>query len=71
MTSSNMTNPTQPLDPQECRRRAQRLRERAQSSTLVDAELREAADTWDELARHAEALQDAFRDLHANGGRKR
>jgi hypothetical protein len=61
-----MTDPTQIIDPQEYRRRAQRLRKRAQSSTLVDGELQEAADTWDELARHAEALHDTFRKLHSS-----
>jgi hypothetical protein len=53
-------------DPAECRRRARKLRERAQSSTIANAELLEAADTWDDLARHAETLRDAFRRLKAS-----
>jgi hypothetical protein len=42
------------------------LRERAQSSTIANVELLEAADTWDDLARHAETLRDAFRRLKAS-----
>jgi hypothetical protein len=55
----------------ECRRRAQRLRERAESSNIAEAELLEAADTWDDLARHAEALRDAFGRLDKTADRAR
>lgn len=59
------------VDPAECRRRAQRLRERAESSNIAEAELLEAADTWDDLARHAEALRDAFGRLDKTADRAR
>jgi hypothetical protein len=48
------------VDPAECRRRANRCREQAVSSNTARTELMEAADTWDELARHAQSLRDAF-----------
>ena len=54
------------VDPADCRRRANRLRERAQSSTIAEADLLEAADTWDDLARHAESLRDAYRDARSS-----
>jgi hypothetical protein len=56
-------------DPSECRKRAGQLRERAESSTVAKGELLEAADTWDELARHAESLRDAYRRLSASEDR--
>jgi hypothetical protein len=61
-----MAEAVQIADPAECRKRAGQLRERAQSSTVANVELLEAADTWDELARHAETLRDAYRRLRAS-----
>jgi hypothetical protein len=63
-----MNHTIQIADPAEFRGRAQRCRERAESSNIANTELLEAADTWEELARHAEALRDAFRRLDSAQG---
>jgi hypothetical protein len=60
---SDMT-PARPIvDPADCHRRAQQCRERAQRSTTNSTEFLEAAETWEELARHAETLRDAFQKM--------
>ena len=59
-----MKNSFEIADPAEYRRRAQQCRERAESSTIAEGELLDAAKTWDELARHAETLRAAFQKLY-------
>jgi hypothetical protein len=66
----DMAKTTEIVDPADCRRRAQQLRERAESSTIAEADLLEAADTWDELARHAESLREAYRQARPLEDRK-
>ena len=49
-----MTQARPMVDPAECRRRARVCRERAQRSNINSTELMEAAETWEDLAHHAE-----------------
>ena len=51
------------VDPAECRRRAQQCRDQALRFPTVREDLSEAAATWEELARHADHLQEAYRRL--------
>jgi hypothetical protein len=53
-------------DPAGYRVRAQRCREQALSSPVAEAELLKAAETWDELALHAESLLESYRRLQAD-----
>ena len=54
------------VDPAACRRRAQRCREQALRSTIAGTELTDAADTWEELARHAQNLREAVLQAKAS-----
>jgi hypothetical protein len=62
-----MTEVFEIVDPAECHRRAKRRREQALSSNTAQTELMEAADTWDELARHAQSLRDALSRQQSTG----
>ena len=48
------------VDPADCRRRAERCRQQAQSATATRGDLLEAAATWETLARHAEIMQKSY-----------